>query len=243
MAETPGIIPARAGFTDERAPQASQGADHPRSRGVYASRPPPHPLRGGSSPLARGLHRRRLASGDHRRIIPARAGFTRPRGRRGATRSDHPRSRGVYATDPTHLAPRCGSSPLARGLRPTECSSPRRQGIIPARAGFTMTLPQSPYVVPGSSPLARGLRSRKGRVEDNSGIIPARAGFTQSRADVCVKGRDHPRSRGVYVSAVLGPLRARGSSPLARGLHNLSVDGNDAVRIIPARAGFTAGHG
>ena len=31
-----GIIPARAGFTTYRAPAAMVGADHPRSRGVYA---------------------------------------------------------------------------------------------------------------------------------------------------------------------------------------------------------------
>ena len=35
---TPGIIPARAGFTVRRSGAASCGPDHPRSRGVYRSR-------------------------------------------------------------------------------------------------------------------------------------------------------------------------------------------------------------
>ena len=55
----PGIIPARAGFTRRRAPRTLRNPDHPRSRGVY---PWPTMYCGcprGSSPLARGLPRRR----------------------------------------------------------------------------------------------------------------------------------------------------------------------------------------
>ena len=51
--------------------------------------------------------------------------------------------------------------------------------------------------------------------------------------------QDHPRSRGVYNQG--RPLRAEypGSSPLARGLHASGEPVRKAVRIIPARAGFT----
>ena len=50
--------------------------DHPRSRGVYASRQAGRSSAAGSSPLARGLLY--LCGKDWRaaRIIPARAGFT-----------------------------------------------------------------------------------------------------------------------------------------------------------------------
>ena len=56
-----GIIPARAGFTGVGRLGRPRHSDHPRSRGVYA-----HRRRGagdcaGSSPLARGLRRRRGA--------------------------------------------------------------------------------------------------------------------------------------------------------------------------------------
>ena len=70
------IIPARAGFT--RAGTVSSGAlmDHPRSRGVYPASSRDHFSVSGSSPLARGLHPENLLGGIHRRIIPARAGFT-----------------------------------------------------------------------------------------------------------------------------------------------------------------------
>ena len=51
---------------------------------------------------------------------------------------------------------------------------------------------------------------------------------------------DHPRSRGVY-SPPGDPGRCRrGSSPLARGLHNGALGQGVEVRIIPARAGFTS---
>ena len=49
------IIPARAGFTYARTPTRPQSADHPRSRGVYASSRAARPKPRGSSPLARGL--------------------------------------------------------------------------------------------------------------------------------------------------------------------------------------------
>ena len=71
-------------------------------------------------------------------------------------------------------------------------------------------------------------------------IIPARAGFTATRAPMLRNLGDHPRSRGVYVSAVLGPLQQRGSSPLARGLHGRGPPVGEPRRIIPARAGFTS---
>ena len=71
------IIPARAGFTAPSAARLHTSSDHPRSRGVYARPTRARTTRLGSSPLARGL---RAAGGQGpqlRRIIPARAGFTR----------------------------------------------------------------------------------------------------------------------------------------------------------------------
>ena len=50
---------------------------------------------------------------------------------------------------------------------------------------------------------------------------------------------DHPRSRGVYQVRPGETGVGQGSSPLARGLHDELGDPLTAVRIIPARAGFT----
>ena len=213
--------------------------DHPRSRGVYPRSGPDPCALPGSSPLARGL----LAGGgdDHPPmwIIPARAGFTGGGLRTCGTDRDHPRSRGVY------LAPRLR---MHYGLR-----------IIPARAGFTyddaltaldaQDHPRSrgvyrmrPHTAPwrgGSSPLARGLPECVRVSSRDGGIIPARAGFTPGARGGRRADRDHPRSRGVYVTPTMPSSTQTGSSPLARGLLRLAPLRPVIGGIIPARAGFT----
>ena len=213
----------------------------------------------GSSPLARGLHAVGHDPRPCRRIIPARAGFTTLISRWLAISWDHPRSRGVYGDRPNHGGHPPGSSPLARGLPIPKPKIEYKRGIIPARAGFTRrhrgrpsrnpdhprsrgvytsrALAHTGYV--GSSPLARGLPHRPAARANLPRIIPARAGFTTYNHTSCIIIRDHPRSRGVYISPPSPAPSRRGSSPLARGLLvNASLRGK-IVRIIPARAGFT----
>ena len=111
---------------------------------------------------------------------------------------DHPRSRGVYFSHVVSLSTKKGSSPLARGLPRKNRISKDVSGIIPARAGFTLTpllTRRSPWDHPrsrgvyycqdsdiddgqGSSPLARGLRITTTPLVSVTGIIPARAGCT-----------------------------------------------------------------
>ena len=132
-----GIIPARAGFTQLVFAYAPTHWDHPRSRGVYLiDRSVPSECIG-SSPLARGLPLLDSVQGRLRRIIPARAGFTRRWITGLPPVEDHPRSRGVYSTGRRFIRLFQGSSPLARGLPYLlGCLKPLI-GIIPARAGFT----------------------------------------------------------------------------------------------------------
>ena len=93
----------------------------------------------------------------------------------------------------------------------------------------------------GSSPLARGLLAEVSAYGHANGIIPARAGFTPPRHWCSRRSEDHPRSRGVYRSPLrITPTRP-GSSPLARGLRAVKMKDFSPMRIIPARAGFTAG--
>ena len=193
--------------------------DHPRSRGVYGRRACRSLSALGSSPLARGLHLEQgpLHHGD--RIIPARAGFTNGRPTTSSGSRDHPRSRGVYVKSSSTRRSASGSSPLARGLRVGGLSLSVLTRIIPARAGFTIPGPvrlrtqwdhprsRGVYldangfisVSGGSSPLARGLRPIFLGNWESAGIIPARAGFTFPVCSAAASGRDHPRSRGVYM--------------------------------------------
>ena len=132
-------------------------------------------------------------------------------------------------------------------------------GIIPARAGFTAVgglpvrcrgdHPRSRGVYGaldpvggashGSSPLARGLPPQCGAPFGILGIIPARAGFTMKCPPPITPPTDHPRSRGVYSGNSTATSAKKGSSPLARGLRGGGLPAAEAVRIIPARAGFT----
>ena len=196
---------------------------------------------GGSSPLARGLLAREINVHAHVRIIPARAGFTSVGRVPAHDVADHPRSRGVYTHPPSPIASRAGSSPLARGLHERDGLFVGDARIIPARAGFTSRIfvrnlrmkdhPRSRGVYPlsrprsssrsGSSPLARGLPFLPTGESIGIWIIPARAGFTLSQSIPKLTDRDHPRSRGVYSPSPARWWRARGSSPLARGLPHL----------------------
>ena len=254
------IIPARAGFT--MCPRRPLGgpADHPRSRGVYGRQGRLFVLTNGSSPLARGLPWWRRRTRRRPGIIPARAGFTRQDCGRRVRHEDHPRSRGVYGREQPGRRRRHGSSPLARGLLAQDSGRDETDGIIPARAGFTVSIlpthphawdhPRSRGVYPsrpsralatrGSSPLARGLHPPGARQPAHTGIIPARAGFTRRRGGQGRTHPDHPRSRGVYSRACSFSQVVRGSSPLARGLRSSGLRKSRSNRIIPARAGFTA---
>ena len=253
------IIPARAGFTGRRARFFQADADHPRSCGVYTRHSYYVSIRAGSSPLARGLQRGAAHHPGDRRIIPARAGFTKAKAPSPSGPRDHPRSRGVYVSRARDASASHGSSPLARGLQVMAMSAHSHHRIIPARAGFTRRGSRSeptkpdhprsrgvycccthlPSASPGSSPLARGLppSTRTGRRPRR--IIPARAGFTASGAPTASHGEDHPRSRGVYSWAVAHAIGSGGSSPLARGLQKGTENEHDRPGIIPARAGFT----
>ena len=151
-----GIIPARAGFTQEESAMLTALL--------------------GSSPLARGLLTHVLQVILRVRIIPARAGFTLPPGPHHFHLRDHPRSRGVYSPPCQDALIMKGSSPLARGLlrvvtRDGEPwgSSPLARGlllaglsygveerIIPARAGFTL-VSRSPRTSRRDHPRSRGV--------------------------------------------------------------------------------------
>ena len=215
----------------------------------------------GSSPHTRGLHQMAHVQWHSGRIIPAHAGFTLP----------SPSSQVTYE----------GSSPHTRGLPATVTSVTASRRIIPAHAGFTTShgpgqalCPDHPrtrgvYIVivlasphtRGSSPHTRGLRPHAGPARRSVRIIPAHAGFTEPLDHRLGGVLDHPRTRGVYPTAVADLEAKSGSSPHTRGLRlhgRLGVGPapdhprtrgvyavvvryfTGVLRIIPAHAGFTA---
>ena len=71
------------------------------------------------------------------------------------------------------------------------------------------------------------------------GLIPAGAGRTASTAGAASRRRAHPRWRGEDVARAENIIRARGSSPLARGGPAPTTKGGRTTRLIPAGAGRT----
>ena len=174
------------------------------------------------------------------RIIPARAGFTSSSGPCSRTRTDHPRSRGVYVDAHARKADLTGIIPARAGFTGTGSTCPPTGMDHPRSHGVYFDPAPGRHSVPGSSPLARGLRSLLLSSRSGPRIIPARAGFTSRRRCDRQREGDHPRSRGVYVRRSPWSSGAGGSSPLARGLLDHVVQEQDGPGIIPARAGFTS---
>ena len=196
--EALGLIPARAGNTACWVGSFAGFGAHPRSRGE-------HPrdsvaVRGerGSSPLARGTREGNLNRMSVQGLIPARAGNTmRSLLALGLFRA-HPRSRGEHFVLSARLLWRMGSSPLARGTPFSKTNVILVVGLIPARAGNTVSWllvtviwwahPRSrgehefegfaACKGRGSSPLARGTHQSRRRQLTGTGLIPARAGNT-----------------------------------------------------------------
>ena len=254
-----GLIPAHAGKTSSPQPRSWKRRAHPRSRGENVIVSVLADTKRGSSPLTRGKPGRDCVDRIGLRLIPAHAGKTQSRPRRGSRMAAHPRSRGEnIVTGYTDMG-NGGSSPLTRG-KPSSCTlRPRTARLIPAHAGKTQRrafrglaapahprsrgenggVPATAPVPEGSSPLTRG----KQPVEDDKklawGLIPAHAGKTSNAAFVWSMLTAHPRSRGENCAWLGAFVRCVGSSPLTRGKRCVVGRVLPWVRLIPAHAGKT----
>ena len=210
------IIPARAGQTRCRSGNILYPPDHPRACGANLASRRFHNGLSGSSPRVRGKPSLRPSMIRGFRIIPARAGQTRPVSLVGLPAPDHPRACGANMVWSSSFRSLAGSSPRVRGKQETQLR-PRYWGrIIPARAGQTQRrvrrsghsadhpracganqVDVAPFEpVPGSSPRVRGKRERGQRRRGRIRIIPARAGQTGGGAHRVGRGADHPRACG-----------------------------------------------
>ena len=221
-----GIIPARAGSTSTATIGDSITRDHPRSCGEHTLFSSLSFRAQGSSPLVRGALADFVYVLNGKGIIPARAGSTCKGFMHHRHWRDHPRSCGEHRSATSRVRCATGSSPLVRGAPKycDECGA--RVGIIPARAGSTVTSlaswragrdhPRScgehdwqkvsRFAGKGSSPLVRGARLIVFIGSYSSGIIPARAGSTAIPHVMQREAEDHPRSCGEHTHS---PRRRR----------------------------------
>ena len=194
------------------------------------------------------------------RIIPARAGPTRPPSTSRSLKPDHPRSCGANFTPVETGSTPAGSSPLVRGQPELVLDPVERVRIIPARAGPTgrrscrwswradhprscgANADQRMAVddMNGSSPLVRGQPNHRQNTRWHYRIIPARAGPTWAATRRPRPSSDHPRSCGANDAALAVIGCVGGSSPLVRGQRSSRISPACVRRIIPARAGPTS---
>ena len=192
-------------------------------------------------------------------LIPARAGSTVFQVRFHSVSRAHPRPCGEHclATMPREVGE--GSSPPVRGARVHLAHRPPEIGLIPARAGSTISSSSSiagkvahprpcgehpePImnfsVEKGSSPPVRGAHDRFPIHRHARGLIPARAGSTRVSSPRRPRVRAHPRPCGEHRNALGLNTERAGSSPPVRGAlpHNKKLW--DQLGLIPARAGST----
>ena len=210
---------------------------HPRACGENATRALEPCMGKGSSPRVRGKRHDFPVSGFASRLIPARAGKTRPLQRGRQRHGAHPRACGENLLDGDPPPPTTGSSPRVRGKPHLVQFDLGDGGLIPARAGKTDGGPAAgggpgahPRACgensasksrtrwpPGSSPRVRGKRPGLQRHPARWRLIPARAGKTRSASRSPPTWRAHPRACGENVAQIRRYMEAKGSSPRVRG--------------------------
>ena len=176
----PRFIPASAGNTSWQARGASALSVHPRERGEHRWAIRAEQVRPGSSPRARGTHRRADRRHPVGRFIPASAGNTALSALRATPDAVHPRERGEHSSRARQRPAASGSSPRARGTLIGRRHRDIEHRFIPASAGNTARTSAKPPPISGSSPRARGTPSRVASRGGGGRFIPASAGNTPS---------------------------------------------------------------
>ena len=213
----------------------------------------------GSSPRVRGKPAARSSSPADRGLIPARAGKTGGSVCRSRSPRAHPRACGENMAEWWSWSKHNGSSPRVRGKRSGMTFPYLKTGLIPARAGKTMSPKSWPPTwrahpracgenAPadrhklrelGSSPRVRGKLQAAIPDRARRGLIPARAGKTLVRRAAMRFAPAHPRACGENPPRSRQGRRRRGSSPRVRGKPGRGPARRDPPRLIPARAGKT----
>ena len=215
----------------------------------------------GSSPRVRGKRARGRGITRRRRLIPACAGKTPGRPCTRPCGWAHPRVCGENPNPATFTWTCGGSSPRLRGKPSWGSTAAPSSRLIPACAGKTWpTAPPSWFrrahprvcgenthasscacAIFGSSPRVRGKRPPRPSGTRRRRLIPACAGKTRPWAHADLRQEAHPRVCGENPAVPASSATHRGSSPRVRGKPTCRGCPGRPPRLIPARAGKTAG--
>ena len=194
----------------------------------------------GSSPRVRGKLDAVDEALNDLRLIPARAGKTRPMYYSRRTRPAHPRACGE---NPAVIHQGTSSRwliPARAGKTGGVCCGAQRDGAHPRACGENLPEYFATAGRVGSSPRVRGKRVGRQRIIWCLGLIPARAGKTRPRSASRSSTGAHPRACGENGDLLLELEQVGGSSPRVRGKHDGDAERGDGDGLIPARAGKTA---
>ena len=216
------LIPARAGKTGRQGRPAHRRPAHPRAGGENPVQRYGFSLRYGSSPRGRGKPLIAVAENHSSRLIPARAGKQNP-------------SSGAH-----HLR---GLIPARAGKTTRLRRCPTKRSAHPRAGGENVALAEGVGPAMGSSPRGRGKPRTHGAHARADGLIPARAGKTAGTGGRSPSGASHPRAGGENYREAGTQLLDAGSSPRGRGKRAPTKPPPRPTRLIPARAGKTAGTG
>ncbi len=253
------FIPAGAGNTAATPRRRRSAPVHPRRRGEHDVGAVGGRLELGSSPQARGTHKRQGGERGRGRFIPAGAGNTYFRHGYFDARAVHPRRRGEHIVFSHLTFSGIGSSPQARGTQLTEKLDDPCWRFIPAGAGNTVAslssilriavhprrrgehgfVKKHKKAIGGSSPQARGTQYSQAQPLWLLRFIPAGAGNTAPITRTTGLPSVHPRRRGEHNSICNSGRLANGSSPQARGTLLDVREKELRHRFIPAGAGNT----
>ena len=194
----------------------------------------------GLSPHGRGIRESEVRQHHVRGPIPAWAGDTACRPRRGRAPRAYPRMGGGYSSSPTTGRSMRGLSPHGRGILVGSVVTVGEVGPIPAWAGDTqlgrgLGAHRGAYprmgggyerknrwvvVIGGLSPHGRGIPFFDGDRSHGVGPIPAWAGDTEVDDADLRADRAYPRMGGGYAHLPRLRAGARGLSPHGRGIHD-----------------------
>ena len=154
-------IPAHAGKTPTLVFPATLGEEHPRARGENDIGSGSENSSRGTSPRTRGKRGMSWGFVASWRNIPAHAGKTPSTFTASRPITEHPRARGENTNPPGILYHHIGTSPRTRGKLVSAVQDAFSMGNIPAHAGKTSSLNQSPQPKQ-EHPRARGENHPKG---------------------------------------------------------------------------------
>ena len=237
------FIPACAGNSAGRNEGLGTASVHPRVCGELLSAVSRFSRSSGSSPRVRGTRPRAWTGSPRARFIPACAGNSLARSKRGMRLSVHPRVCGELASANRACQSPTGSSPRVRGTPSAKRRAAARFPVHPRVCGELRGLQWTREKRDGSSPRVRGTRDGGYVLPVVHRFIPACAGNSSFMCGTSAQPAVHPRVCGELARPLGRRTGEKGSSPRVRGTLGVLQAANTRRRFIPACAGNSADRG